>query len=423
MRESMDVTQATFSADSNEPECPICLGPFTEPKIMLCGHITCRGCLITWVTTQLRQVGCPLCRHPMFQFLLVNEPEDFVALVVDCLPTEHVIMATARGKHDVTPDTCSGCEGLLCMWRSSPHPQCPGQDVQNTEADARAAMNDLTNMVQVMMEKSNKLQKHVMAMEAEFRCLVDVKEIEEEVQAQTWHFFNWLKTENEKLRSVLFTHQHRLKRMRDSHQKFRDRGHNFFHNDSHFEATLNIEIMKMQERKRERESERGAKKKKKKKKRSQKSIEQSPFPGFREKRVLCYGALPQPFHNFFARLLLSNSVAAAVRTLILSSRTTKAATGQSDSLSSQPVLPHQPPASYRSRILKREAFPANTHAETKDSTCVPVQGLAVSQAAFTFPSAMAADRQRRNKSSQFLLTKAFPYRNKAHWFVTGYGVE
>ncbi|PVD24035.1 hypothetical protein C0Q70_14504 [Pomacea canaliculata] len=199
--ENMDTTQATFSAD--DPECAICLGPFTEPKIMFCGHILCRGCLITWVTAQRREVFCPLCRNDVLDIPIINKTEDFISFEVDCLPTDHVIMATARGKHDVTPDTCSGCEGLLCRWRTAPHPQCPGQDVQNTEADARAAVNDLSDKVEMMIE----------GQEAEAEFLVDMSKIEGEVQDRTRDSVSWLKTETGKLCSVLFSHQHLLQRM------------------------------------------------------------------------------------------------------------------------------------------------------------------------------------------------------------------
>lgn len=90
--------------------------------------------------------------------------------------------------------------------------------MQITEADAIAAVKDLTDKVEMMIEASKKLQKQVRGMEAEAEFLVDMSKIEGEVQDRTRDSVSWLKTETGKLCSVLFTHQHLLQRMGNSHQ-------------------------------------------------------------------------------------------------------------------------------------------------------------------------------------------------------------
>ncbi|PVD18729.1 hypothetical protein C0Q70_21280 [Pomacea canaliculata] len=216
----MDATGATFSNDSSDPECPICLGPFTEPKILFCGHITCRVCLLTWIEAQdLLHVGCPLCRHPMLEmFAFARDDDD--SRGVDSLPTHHVIRATARGKIEITPDMCSGCEDLLCrsrrsrLSRRSRHPDCPGQDAKNSEAHARAALKDLSDQVQTMLVTTDKLEKCLKDRAAELRGEMDEDKIEDFQQ----NFDLLMKPIDGQLRSVLLTHRQLLQSMGDSHQ-------------------------------------------------------------------------------------------------------------------------------------------------------------------------------------------------------------
>ena len=46
-------------------ECPICLGDFTDPRILPCLHTLCRGCLESHVTASRQgdKFSCPSCRH------------------------------------------------------------------------------------------------------------------------------------------------------------------------------------------------------------------------------------------------------------------------------------------------------------------------------------------------------------------------
>ena len=60
---TQDVTMAT-AAVLDEPsnmECTVCHEHFTLPKLLPCGHLLCRHCLVSWLKSQ-REASCPLCR-------------------------------------------------------------------------------------------------------------------------------------------------------------------------------------------------------------------------------------------------------------------------------------------------------------------------------------------------------------------------
>ena len=42
-------------------ECTVCHEHFTLPKLLLCGHLLCRQCLVSWLKSQ-PEANCPLCR-------------------------------------------------------------------------------------------------------------------------------------------------------------------------------------------------------------------------------------------------------------------------------------------------------------------------------------------------------------------------
>ena len=47
--------------EPDETECSVCHELFTEPKLLPCGHLLCRHCLVDWMKTQ-QEALCPLCR-------------------------------------------------------------------------------------------------------------------------------------------------------------------------------------------------------------------------------------------------------------------------------------------------------------------------------------------------------------------------
>ena len=60
---TQDVTMATAVAwdEPSHMECTVCHEHFTLPKLLPCGHLLCRHCLVTWLKSQ-PEANCPLCR-------------------------------------------------------------------------------------------------------------------------------------------------------------------------------------------------------------------------------------------------------------------------------------------------------------------------------------------------------------------------
>ena len=60
---TQDVTMATAAAldEASNMECTVCHEHFTLPKLLPCGHLLCRHCLVSWIKSQ-PEANCPLCR-------------------------------------------------------------------------------------------------------------------------------------------------------------------------------------------------------------------------------------------------------------------------------------------------------------------------------------------------------------------------
>ncbi len=60
---TQDVTMATAAAldEPSNMECTVCHEHFTLPKLLPCGHLLCRHCLVSWLKSQA-EANCPLCR-------------------------------------------------------------------------------------------------------------------------------------------------------------------------------------------------------------------------------------------------------------------------------------------------------------------------------------------------------------------------
>ena len=55
------MASASLSDGHDDLECSVCRELFTEPKLLPCGHLLCRHCLVDWMKIR-RGAGCPLCR-------------------------------------------------------------------------------------------------------------------------------------------------------------------------------------------------------------------------------------------------------------------------------------------------------------------------------------------------------------------------
>ncbi|PVD36817.1 hypothetical protein C0Q70_03807 [Pomacea canaliculata] len=101
----------------HERECAVCTNDFTTPKILPCGHLLCRECVISWMDSK-SNAGCPLCACPIVEHQ-GNSPQSSVN-VVDALPTDYVMEAIVESSRVlVKDDMCTICEDVraeyICM--------------------------------------------------------------------------------------------------------------------------------------------------------------------------------------------------------------------------------------------------------------------------------------------------------------------
>ena len=57
-------TASSVCVEASEKECSVCNEPFTEPKLLPCGHLLCQHCVLSWLHKQ-KDASCPLCRCPI----------------------------------------------------------------------------------------------------------------------------------------------------------------------------------------------------------------------------------------------------------------------------------------------------------------------------------------------------------------------
>ncbi|XP_025080951.1 E3 ubiquitin-protein ligase TRIM33-like isoform X3 [Pomacea canaliculata] len=102
---------------AHERECAVCTNDFTTPKILPCGHLFCRECVISWMDSK-SDAGCPLCTCPIVEHQ--GNSSQIAADVVDALPTDSVMEVIVESASLlVMVDLCTVCEDLtaeyICM--------------------------------------------------------------------------------------------------------------------------------------------------------------------------------------------------------------------------------------------------------------------------------------------------------------------
>ncbi|PVD22022.1 hypothetical protein C0Q70_17825 [Pomacea canaliculata] len=114
---------AATLVNPHERECAVCMNDFKTPKILPCGHLLCRECVVSWIFSKT-DAGCPLCRCPIVES---RGPAKQIDKFVDALPTDFVMEAlvdSARllAKHrichvcdDVSAEfICMQCLDMMC---------------------------------------------------------------------------------------------------------------------------------------------------------------------------------------------------------------------------------------------------------------------------------------------------------------------
>ena len=102
--------------------CPLCLGTFTDPKLLQCNHIFCRDCLAKRMELNSNELPCPTCQQ------VTPVPPAGVADLQPAFQTNHLLEIVCKhkeGKQDVLYCSqhhnrelelyCETCEELICF--------------------------------------------------------------------------------------------------------------------------------------------------------------------------------------------------------------------------------------------------------------------------------------------------------------------
>ena len=113
------MASASVSVEPDETECNVCHEMFTEPKLLPCGHLLCRHCLVDWMKTQ-QEARCPLCRCAIIE----EEQRALQSLedIADGFPTDLAMEELVEAQrllnegHDccVCEDVAATCLCLSC---------------------------------------------------------------------------------------------------------------------------------------------------------------------------------------------------------------------------------------------------------------------------------------------------------------------
>ena len=108
----------------SDMECTVCHGHFDRPKLLPCGHLLCRDCLVAWLKSQ-PEANCPLCRCA----IVAADPaaaeaderkgfEDKVEeeIIADSFPTDSAMAALVVAARRLSEESqCCVCEQVAAV--------------------------------------------------------------------------------------------------------------------------------------------------------------------------------------------------------------------------------------------------------------------------------------------------------------------
>ena len=130
---TQDVTMATAVAldEASNMECTVCHEHFTLPKLLPCGHLLCRYCLVSWLKSQ-PEAKCPLCR------CVIVDPKErkgrSLKDIADGFPTDLAMAALVEADRLLSKQhvccvcvnvaavsMCLNCGDMFCRFCSTVH--------------------------------------------------------------------------------------------------------------------------------------------------------------------------------------------------------------------------------------------------------------------------------------------------------------
>ena len=116
---------ASVTAEADDKECPVCHELFTDPKLLPCGHLLCRHCLISWLQSKA-EAHCPLCRCVIAD-LKERTGGKSLEDIADGFPTDLAMTVLVESQQLLSKDQlcqfcvtqsatalCLNCNDLLC---------------------------------------------------------------------------------------------------------------------------------------------------------------------------------------------------------------------------------------------------------------------------------------------------------------------
>ncbi|KAK7097101.1 E3 ubiquitin-protein ligase TRIM33-like [Littorina saxatilis] len=105
---------ASVPVQPEEYECTICHEYFKEPKILPCGHLLCRHCLLSWLQSQ-DEALCPLCRCPIIEKKAKKSGKS-LARVADGFLTDSAMGALVEAHRLLSKQhTCCACVNVAAV--------------------------------------------------------------------------------------------------------------------------------------------------------------------------------------------------------------------------------------------------------------------------------------------------------------------
>ena len=127
---------ASVPVEADDKECPVCHELFADPKLLPCGHLLCRHCLISWLQSKA-QAHCPLCRC-----VIVDSEESTggksLENIADGFPSDLAMAALVESQQLLSKDhpcescvtetatsICLNCNCFLCSNCAACHKRLP----------------------------------------------------------------------------------------------------------------------------------------------------------------------------------------------------------------------------------------------------------------------------------------------------------
>ncbi|PVD36811.1 hypothetical protein C0Q70_03801 [Pomacea canaliculata] len=97
-----------------DTECTVCNNGFKVPKILPCGHLLCRECVISWMDSK-SYAGCPFCTCPIAGHQVHSSQSS--ANIADALPTDPVIETIAESAQVLVQNNmCTICDDVTAEY-------------------------------------------------------------------------------------------------------------------------------------------------------------------------------------------------------------------------------------------------------------------------------------------------------------------